>query len=87
MCEDEIIKKQERVREREAPVNDFDQSTEEEMNRPLVLEECIFCDYLSGSVEDSLEHMATEHLFFIPDLEFCLNVSDMLEHLIEKVKR
>lgn len=86
MCEDEIIRKQER-REKEHPINELDQSTEEEMNRPLVLEECIFCDHLGDSVDALVDHMSAEHLFFIPDLEYCLNITDLVEFLQEKVKR
>lgn len=86
MCEDEIIQKQER-REKERPVHDLDISTEEEMHRVIPLEECIFCDHLSEDVDASLVHMSDEHLFFIPDLEYCLSVPDLVEYLVEKVKR
>lgn len=46
---------------------------------------CLFCSTASSSVEENLEHMSTSHSFFVPDLEYLVDVEGLLTYLGEKV--
>jgi len=51
----------------------------------LSLEECLFCDYVAADLEASLTHMSVGHGFFVPDVEFCVDVSGLMSYLGKKV--
>uniref|UniRef100_A0A0N5ADY8 C2H2-type domain-containing protein n=1 Tax=Syphacia muris TaxID=451379 RepID=A0A0N5ADY8_9BILA len=46
---------------------------------------CLFCSLTSESVEENLEHMSKQHGFFLPDIEYCVNIEGMLHYLGLKV--
>lgn len=46
---------------------------------------CLFCNRRSKSVMCILKHMMKKHSFFIPDLEFCVDPSGLLEYLELKI--
>lgn len=52
---------------------------------PLELTECLFCPHESSSMELSLSHMSTIHGFFIPDLEYLVDLNGLILYLCEKV--
>ena len=53
--------------------------------RPLELDECLFCPHVSKDMEHSLKHMSLAHGFFIPDLEYLVDLKGLLEYLCYKV--
>ena len=52
---------------------------------PLELTECLFCPHESNSMERSLSHMSKIHGFFIPELEYLVDIKGLLSYLCEKV--
>jgi pre-60S factor REI1 len=51
----------------------------------LQLNDCLFCSAVSSTMEDNLEHMAQSHSFFIPDLDYLVDLPGLLTYLGEKV--
>lgn len=47
--------------------------------------DCLFCPHRSVSVEENMKHMTRSHSFFIPDLEFVVDLKGLLTYLCEKV--
>ncbi|KAJ3068354.1 hypothetical protein HDU98_008458 [Podochytrium sp. JEL0797] len=49
--------------------------------------DCLFCTHTlaAPSIEDNLKHMALEHSFFVPDLEFLVDMEGLVAYLAEKV--
>lgn len=47
--------------------------------------DCLFCPHHAETVEDELHHMMEAHSFFIPDLEFCVDVPGLVTYLGEKI--
>jgi len=52
---------------------------------PIVNTRCLFCSAPSSTVENNLKHMSSEHSFFVPDLEYLVDVEGLLTYLGEKV--
>jgi len=52
---------------------------------PLTTTQCLFCEHESNTVGLNLEHMSREHSFFVPDLDYCVDVEGLLEYLGAKV--
>ncbi len=44
-------------------------------------EECLFCSYLSNSLEQNVNHMTTSHSFFIPDIEYLVDLPGLVTYL------
>jgi len=69
--------------------------TEEEFNkvldekikasRKLEETECLFCNFKGNTFEEKMEHMAEEHTFFIPDVEYLVSLKGLITYLGEKV--
>ncbi|XP_071108701.1 cytoplasmic 60S subunit biogenesis factor ZNF622-like isoform X1 [Haliotis cracherodii] len=51
----------------------------------LGLEECLFCSYVSSSLEDNVSHMTGKHSFFIPDIEYMVDMEGLITYLGEKI--
>jgi len=51
----------------------------------LGLEECLFCPHVSASLNKNVKHMTLEHGFFIPDIEYLIDLEGLITHLGEKV--
>ncbi|GFN80466.1 Zinc finger protein 622-like [Plakobranchus ocellatus] len=49
------------------------------------IEECLFCSFISKSLEDNVKHMTTNHGFFLPDAEFIIDLEGLITYLGEKV--
>lgn len=68
-----------------------DDSTEEvdsdEWNEenPIDNNDCLFCLHHSRNLLKNLQHMTVAHTFFIPDIEYCVDVKGLLEYLGEKI--
>ena len=52
---------------------------------PLELHECLFCPHESSNMVCSLDHMSKVHGFFIPELEYLVDIKGLLSYLCEKV--
>eukprot|EP00039_Didymoeca_costata_P006963 m.94941 g.94941 ORF g.94941 m.94941 type:complete len:420 (-) comp13470_c0_seq1:3485-4744(-) len=63
-----------------------DDNLDEEPERTLTLEDCIFCSHKSDSLEENIKHMALKHGFFVPDFEFCVDLSALIAYLQTKVE-
>ncbi|KIJ49659.1 hypothetical protein M422DRAFT_74674 [Sphaerobolus stellatus SS14] len=46
---------------------------------------CLFCTHQSSTLDDCLTHMASQHSFFIPDIEYLEDINALLTYLGEKV--
>lgn len=64
---------------------DDDDSWEEIEGEPIPVTNCLFCNYESQDIEMNLEHMSSKHSFFIPDMEYCVDIPGMMEYLGSKV--
>lgn len=62
-----------------------DSDDSDEGPQPLEPDECLFCPHLSADMEQSLKHMSRMHGFFIPDLEYLVDLKGLMEYLGYKV--
>jgi pre-60S factor REI1 len=53
--------------------------------QPLDVDECLFCPLVSESMEESVQHMSSAHGFFIPDLDYLVDLKGMVQYLCYKV--
>ena len=74
--EGEIVKKEE---------GEEEESDSEFEPEPLEISECLFCPQSSDDLESNLKHMSLVHGFFIPDLDYIVDVKGLVSHLCEKV--
>ncbi|KAI9293190.1 hypothetical protein K502DRAFT_294161 [Neoconidiobolus thromboides FSU 785] len=47
--------------------------------------DCIFCNHKSEDFEGNMEHMSIAHSFFIPDIEYLVDLKGLIKYLGEKV--
>ncbi|EJD75085.1 hypothetical protein LOAG_17697 [Loa loa] len=67
-------------------ITDYDADGEDFDESKVIPETvCLFCNYGSNDVETNLIHMSVLHGFFLPDAEFCTDISGMLHYLGLKV--
>lgn len=62
--------------------DDDDDEIEEDT---LEVTDCLFCPHRSMSLEENMKHMTRSHSFFIPDLEFMVDLKGLVTYLCEKV--
>ena len=62
--------------------DDEDDDIEEDT---LEVTDCLFCPHHSVSLEENLKHMTRSHSFFIPDLEYVVDLKGLVAYLCEKV--
>ena len=62
--------------------DDEDDDIEEDT---LEVTDCLFCPHHSLSLEENLKHMMRSHSFFIPDLEYVVDLKGLVTYLCEKV--
>ncbi|CAH0560373.1 unnamed protein product [Brassicogethes aeneus] len=58
---------------------------EEDTENPIDNNDCIFCLHHSRNLIKNLEHMTIAHSFFIPDIEYCVDLEGLLRYLGEKI--
>lgn len=51
----------------------------------IPITDCLICCHHSSTLEKNLTHMTNTHSFFIPDLDYCINVEGFIEYLGEKI--
>lgn len=47
--------------------------------------DCLFCQHSSADLEANVEHMTHQHSFFIPDLEYVIDLKGLLAYLGDKI--
>ena len=63
----------------------IDEEDSDDEPEPLEITECLFCPHMSKDLESSLNHMSVKHGFFVPDLNFLVDIKGLIEYLCEKV--
>ncbi|KAI7854804.1 C2H2 type zinc-finger-domain-containing protein [Circinella umbellata] len=54
-------------------------------SRRLEETECLFCNNKADSFEDNMSHMTLVHSFFIPDIEYLVDLKGLVKYLGEKI--
>lgn len=62
-----------------------DEWNEEDENNPINKNDCLFCHHHSKSLPANLKHMTEAHSFFVPDIEYCVDLKGMLLYLGAKI--
>lgn len=66
--------------------SDVEEIDSDEWNEDSVSDkQCLFCSHVSRSLIRNLRHMSVQHSFFVPDIEYCINMSGLIMYLNEKV--
>jgi pre-60S factor REI1 len=47
--------------------------------------DCLFCPHQSADIPSNLEHMAKKHSFFIPDIEYVIDLPGLLQHVSDMI--
>ena len=63
---------------------DSDEWTEDTEN-PISIHNCLFCSNHSRNLVKNIKHMSIAHTFFVPDLEFVVDIKGLLLYLGEKI--
>ncbi len=56
---------------------------EEFEDEALGVEQCLFCSHISDSLDTNVAHMTTAHSFFIPDVEYLIDLEGLISYLGE----
>lgn len=54
-------------------------------HNPIVNNMCLFCSHSSENLLDNIKHMSDIHSFFIPDIEYLVDMKGLLVYLGEKI--
>lgn len=81
---DEVIQNGEKEDESDIEEVDSDEWNEDEEN-PIDDNNCLFCLHHSRNLLKNLQHMTEAHTFFIPDIEYCVDIEGLLRYLGEKI--
>lgn len=65
--------------------DDDDDADDDIEDDTLEVTDCLFCPHHSVSLEENLKHMTRSHSFFIPDLEYVVDLKGLVTYLCEKV--
>nr|CAG4650978.1 EOG090X06E3 [Simocephalus serrulatus]SVE94242.1 EOG090X06E3 [Simocephalus serrulatus] len=66
-------------------IADDDSDEWEDDDEAIPITSCLFCNQKSVSLESSLEHMSSHHSFFIPDLEYVVDIEGLVTYIGERV--
>lgn len=70
----------------EDPASDEEEEEVEECeDEGLGITECLFCPHESLSFEKNMKHMSRSHSFFVPDLEYVVDLKGLIGYLGEKI--
>lgn len=87
----ESAKKTEEVIIVDGDAEDFNDSdweevdSDEEVLEGIPITECLFCGEQSADMAANLVHMSQAHTFFIPDVEYCVDLKGLLNYLGIKI--
>ncbi|PSN43459.1 hypothetical protein C0J52_23085 [Blattella germanica] len=68
-------------------IEEIDSDEWEEEENPILNNNCLFCSHHSANIVKNLRHMTIQHSFFIPDVEFVIDLKGLLTYLGEKVSQ
>ncbi|XP_044746266.1 zinc finger protein 622 [Coccinella septempunctata] len=68
-------------------VEEVDSDEWSDDDNPTVENQCLFCSHESRNFHKNLKHMYSLHSFFIPDVEYCVDIKGLLMYLGEKVTK
>lgn len=60
---------------------------DEDTKNPIANNDCIFCPHHSDDLVENVKHMSVAHSFFVPDIEYIVDLEGLLMYLGEKVTR
>lgn len=84
--EEDMSNKNEQEIETDSEIESLDSDEWLEDSKYLVYENnCLFCDHHSRTLMNSMKHMMKKHSFFVPDLEYCVDLNGLLEYLEQKI--
>nr|CAG4646263.1 EOG090X06E3 [Macrothrix elegans] len=63
---------------------DEDSDEWEDVEEAIPIDVCLFCNHKSQTMEKNLEHMSVHHAFFIPDLEYVVDLEGLLTYIGER---
>ncbi|TVY86695.1 Core trichothecene cluster (CTC) protein, partial [Lachnellula willkommii] len=63
------------------PLSDLSLNDEEDEEESFNPTECLFCNVESTSLESNMMHMSQTHSFFIPDIEYLIDLESLLGYL------
>jgi pre-60S factor REI1 len=58
-----------------------EEEVDEWVDEPLGVEQCLFCTHSSESLEANVAHMTSSHSFFIPDIEYLVDLDGLISYL------
>ena len=68
-------------------IEEVDSSDEwEDIDIDVDITNCLFCCHHSKTMLKNINHMSEAHTFFIPDVEYCVDVTGLLEYLAKKIE-
>ncbi|XP_012547732.1 uncharacterized protein LOC100862770 isoform X1 [Bombyx mori] len=67
--------------------DEWDECRIQESDSLIKPRDCLFCVHHSKNMVKNLKHMSEVHSFFIPDVEFCINIRGLLLYLGEKISQ
>lgn len=50
------------------------------------LSKCLFCTFPSPDFDTNMEHMSREHGFFVPDIEYLVDLRGLISYLSQKIE-
>ncbi|GAB7362590.1 hypothetical protein MBLNU230_g2904t1 [Neophaeotheca triangularis] len=62
-----------------------DMEEDENYEHKADLKQCLFCNYMSPTVDLNTNHMSRQHGFFIPEKEYLVDLSGLLTYLHETI--
>lgn len=67
----------------EVDSDEWDDNTE----NPIDKNDCLFCSHHSSNFVKNLKHMSIAHSFFVPDVEYCIDIQGLMRYLGEKINK
>lgn len=58
---------------------------DEDVENPIDRNNCLFCSHHSATLLKNVKHMSLAHSFFVPDIDYCVNLKGLLSYLGEKI--
>ncbi|KAL1929553.1 hypothetical protein VTP01DRAFT_1691 [Rhizomucor pusillus] len=71
----------------ETPESEILAKIDEKISASKRLEEtdCLFCSHRAETFEENMNHMTIAHSFFIPDIEYLVDIKGLIKYLGEKI--
>ena len=69
----------------EVDSDEWDEINPEDEGDPIPRTDCFFCMHHSSTLEKNAIHMSTDHSFFVPDVEYLIDLPGLFEYLGAKV--